>query len=146
MAEKNKDAPWQTISDYFVGTIIKHEGIVVAVMQGENKVPTAKRSVECLNALDGIENPETYVKTRAGMEMDIKDIRTYLKIDENESTFDEVVRRIEREIKKTTEINDELQTVKKENEAIKSKINSMSTGIMEVKENFEQLNHILKNL
>jgi len=146
MADKNKEAPWKTITDYVVGSIIVHEGAVVAKMQGEKKVPTAKRIVECLNALEGIENPESYVKTRKGMEMDIKDIRIYLKADENENTFDEVVRKIEREIKKSTELNEELQAVKKENEAMKSKINSMSTGIMELKENFEQLNPLLKNL
>ncbi len=119
MAEKHKDAPWQTISEYVVGTIIKHEGLVVAVMHGEDKIPKAERIVKCLNALEGIENPETFVNIGKGSREEIQMIRSYLKADENESTFDEVVRKFEKELKISSIIYDDLQAKIKENDLLK---------------------------
>lgn len=56
----------------------------------------AKRIVECVNACEGLENPEIEILNLKGAleanRRELSEIRNLIKADENESTFDEVVR------------------------------------------------------
>ncbi len=157
MAEKkHTPEPWDMVTDYVVGTVIRHEGLVLAKMrkiEGIDEVANAKRVVNCVNALKGVEDPHWFVNNAKLNQLELNKIREYIFTNETESTFDEVVRHLEREITRAQNLNVLLreangrnQKLSVENDKLKSKVEKMANAIKEVKENFQQLKQLLKNL
>lgn len=125
MAEKKQK--WEVLTSDFVGAVIAFEGLAVAKMQGENQLKTANEIVSLLNETENI------ITQRNQAYEILRSIRNYLKADENENTFDEVVRKLEREIKKSSELNEELQAKIKESERLKSENANLKVTIEQAK-------------
>lgn len=62
--KKHTPGPWN-IDTAHIGTFIKFEGLILAKMrelEGIDHEANAKRIVECVNLLEGIENPTEYIE------------------------------------------------------------------------------------
>lgn len=125
MADKKQK--WEVLTSDFVGAVIAFEGLAVAKMQGENQLKTANEIVSLLNDTEFIKSQRDQAFA------ELKDIRNYLKADENESTFDEVVRRIENGIKAENLASDAALTFGEENAKLRTENAKLKDKIATIK-------------
>lgn len=105
--QKHTQEPWFTGeqgSEHHINA--KLDGVTVNILSanGDNTNQAldranAARAVACVNALEGVENPEKWkeiqverIKENLQLKIELTNIRDSIGADENESTFDEVER------------------------------------------------------